>query len=110
MLTIETCCESVLIRISKDNFAKLLHRSHYRLLACDALFEQLFMFERKSSVFKGCASERYKSMVAFRPDIFRKISFKTIALLPRSLAIKPPPHKNNDTARADMNNLPKYLP
>lgn len=22
----------------------------------------------------------------------------------------PPPHKNNDTPRADMNNLPKYLP
>lgn len=32
VLTIETCCESVLIRISKDNFAKLLHRSHYRPL------------------------------------------------------------------------------
>lgn len=39
----------------------------------------MFMLERKSFVFKGCASERYKSMVAFRPDIFRKISFKTIA-------------------------------
>lgn len=80
VLTIETCCESVLIRISKDNFTKLLHRSHdIARRACDVLFEQLFMLERKSSVFKGSAYERYKSMVAHRPDIFRRVSLKTIA-------------------------------
>lgn len=80
VLTIETCCESVLIRISKANFTKLLHRSHdIARRACDVLFEQLFLLERKSSVFKGSAYERYKSMVAHRPDIFRRVSLKTIA-------------------------------
>lgn len=80
VLSVETCCESVLIRISKQDFMALMRRSHdIALWACDVLFEQLFMLERKTSTFTGSAYERYKSMVAHRPDIFQKVPLKVIA-------------------------------
>lgn len=80
VLSIETCCESVLIRIPKQEFMALMRRSHeIALWACDVLLEQLFMLERKTTTFTGDAYERYKSMVAHRPDIMQQVPLKIIA-------------------------------
>ena len=80
VLTIEACCDSVVIRIAKQDFMELLHRSpDIAQWAFDVVMEQLFVLERKTHLFTGNAYERYESMMDNRPDIFLKVPLRIIA-------------------------------
>lgn len=76
----ETCCDSVIMKISKAKFLGLANRSHdFAEWMMFMSIGQLFFFERKREVMNGTAKERFKALIENRPEIMENVSQKIIA-------------------------------
>lgn len=74
------CCDSVVMKQSKERFDKLIAESHeFAQWALSMAQCQLFFFEKKNSVISGDARERFVSLAKNRPEIFQKVPMKIIA-------------------------------
>lgn len=74
------CCESVVVRISKEKFDKLIEESHeFARWVLSMTQCQLFFYEMKNSMISGDARERFKSLAINRPELFSKVPMKIIA-------------------------------
>jgi CRP-like cAMP-binding protein len=77
---LESCGDSVIMRVAKADFEKLLKESRdftnwmYRM----SIF-QLYAWEMKSTLINGTAKERFEALVKNRPEIIDKVSLKVIA-------------------------------
>ena len=74
------CCDSVVMKQSKEHFDKLIAESHdFARWVLSMAQCQLFFFEKKNSVISGNARERFISLAKNRPEIFQKVPMKIIA-------------------------------
>lgn len=77
---IESCGKSTVMKVARVDFDELLKTSHdflnwmFRMQAA-----QLWLHEKKLSVFNGTAMERFEALVKKRPEILQKVSSKVIA-------------------------------
>ena len=77
---IEACCESVVLKVTKENFDHLLQESHeFALWALSMTQCQLYFYEMKNSVINGDAKERFLSLCRNRPEIVAKVPLGMIA-------------------------------
>lgn len=78
---VETCCETELLVISRDDFWKAAETSHELALwllryAHGELFYQEYKY---AAIYNGTAAERYRKMMTDRPSIIENVSQKIIA-------------------------------
>ncbi len=79
-IRLESCCDSTVYRISKEDFLRLAKESHdFANWLLDYAFEQIFAFERKKAYISGDALDRYESLVAKRPELIQKVPLRVIA-------------------------------
>ena len=77
---VETCCESVVIKIRKKHYDKMVATSHeFARWALKMSQAQLYFFEKKNYVINGDAAERFIAILENRPDIIQKVPMKIIA-------------------------------
>lgn len=77
---VEACCDSVCLRLSKNNFDTLIDQYHaFAKWISRMLFCQMYFFEMKASVIQGSAKERFLSLIKNRPEIMGKVQLKIIA-------------------------------
>lgn len=77
---IEACCESTVVRITRQRYDTLTAQSHdFARWALQMAHGQLFFFEMKNSVINGDAKERFLSPVKNRPEIMEKVPLKFVA-------------------------------
>lgn len=78
---VESCCDSELLVISHADFWKAAEASHdLALWMLRYAHGELFYQEYKNAVVhNGSAAERYRKMLADRPEIIRNVSQKMIA-------------------------------
>lgn len=78
--TYQACCDSVVYHCRVRDFDDLIKTNHEfaQWVLCYAQC-QLYHFEKKNSLINGDATERFKSMLRNRPEIFEKVSKKAIA-------------------------------
>lgn len=78
---VETCIDSDLFVISRDNFWKAAEQSHeLSLWLLHYAHGELFFQEHKNSaVNNGTAAERYRKMIGDRPSIIENVSQRIIA-------------------------------
>lgn len=76
----EACCDSVVMRISKEKFDNLITTSHeFAQWALSIAHSTLFLQEFKTRVLKGSIKERYVSLIKSRPEIMRDVPLGFIA-------------------------------
>jgi CRP-like cAMP-binding protein len=77
---IESCNESVVVKITRTNFDNLMKESNdfaqWMLRLSSA---QLWQFEMKLAVVNGTAKERFKALIKNRPEILENVSAKIVA-------------------------------
>lgn len=79
-LIIESCCDSVMLRISKADMMKLIRESlEIANWMVDKAFSQFYWFEKKGTVIVGDASEKYFNLLHNRPELLQKVPLKTIS-------------------------------
>lgn len=79
-IKLESCCDSIVYRISKENFLGLARDSHdFANWLFDYSLEQLYALERKKAYISGDALDRYESLVAKRPELLQKVPLRVIA-------------------------------
>lgn len=77
---LEACTESVVLKVSKKDFDKILMEHHeFALWMYTMAMAQIFVFEMKLSLINGTAKERYSSLFKNRPDIINSVSMKLLA-------------------------------
>lgn len=77
---VEACCDSVVLKLSKNDFDALIDRYHvFAKWISRMLFCQMYFFEMKTSVIQGSAKERFISLIKNRPEIMEKVQLKIIA-------------------------------
>ncbi len=77
---LEACCPSVVMKVTKAQFAELAHRSHdFAEWMMYMSLEQLMFHEKKQQVVNGDAKERFESLIEYRPEIIENVSSKIIA-------------------------------
>lgn len=77
---IEACCDSLVLKLSKNDFDALIDRYHvFAKWISRMLFCQMYFFEMKTSVIQGSAKERFISLIKNRPEIMEKVQLKIIA-------------------------------
>jgi len=80
LITIESCGDTELMMISKQDFMNLCHHSiGFSNWALDNALGQLWSLEVKSTFIAGDAYDRYYSLVKKRPNILQKVPLKIIA-------------------------------
>jgi len=80
LITIESCGDTELMMISKQDFMNLCYHSvGFANWALDNALGQLWSLEVKSTLIAGDAYDRYYSLVKKRPEILQKVPLKTIA-------------------------------
>lgn len=74
--SVYSCCDSVLLRLSKKDFDMMMKRSHeFAIWMFHCMMEELYFQEKKNStVFNGLAKERFKALWIQRPEIIMKVS------------------------------------
>lgn len=78
--THEACCRSLLLRVSRESFNRLIDESHdFAKWALVNAQQQLYFFERKNRLIQGSARERYESLLKNRPEVARNVPLKMIA-------------------------------
>ncbi len=78
--TIEACCPSRLLRVSKKDFDQLLRSNNdFAWWVIGNLQCQNYYYEMKHNVIKGTARERYEALVKNRPELLRNVPLKVIA-------------------------------
>ncbi len=76
----EACCDSVVMKITKDKFEELIRQSHdFAQWMMWMSMSQLWFYEKKRTVLNGDAKERFESLVRNRPEIIEKVQAKIIA-------------------------------
>jgi|GEM_PF-219329 len=79
-LIIESCCDTVMLQIKKAKLMKLISESlEIANWVVDKSFSQFYWFEKKSTIIRGDASERYFNLLHNRPELLQKVSLKTIS-------------------------------
>lgn len=74
------CTKSVVKKIPKAFFDEMIQDSHvFSNWIYSVSIHQLYALERKVSLIKGTAKERYLSLIKNRPDIIKNVSMKIIA-------------------------------
>lgn len=78
--TYQACCDSVVYHCRVRDFDDLI-KTNYEFAQWVLCYAQcqLYHFEKKNSLINGDATERFKSMLRNRPEIFEKVSKKAIA-------------------------------
>jgi CRP-like cAMP-binding protein len=77
---LESCGESVVGRISKNDFEEIMSESHeFALWMWSLSLGQLHSNELKVSIINGQARERFMSLVKNRPEIIARVPMNTIA-------------------------------
>jgi CRP-like cAMP-binding protein len=77
---LESCGESVVMRISKSDFDEMMKESHeFSQWMWSLSLGQLYSNELKVSVINGQAKERFVSLVKNRPEIIARVPSQTIA-------------------------------
>ncbi|MDR2890299.1 MAG: Crp/Fnr family transcriptional regulator [Alistipes sp.] len=77
---LESCGQSVVMRISKTELDAMARRSHeFALWLVDIHLEQLYSNELRYAVINGQAKERFRSLVENRPEIMARVPLKVIA-------------------------------
>lgn len=80
VLTIEACCDSVMMKISKEKMdALLLESIEFANWGMNVMFEQLYTIERKRTIIVGDAYERYTNLVKKRSELLQKVPLRIIA-------------------------------
>lgn len=87
----ESCCNTVLLKISKAKIDGLLSQSvDFKNWMLRMSLEQLWCWEMKVSVINGTARERFETLLKVRPEILQKVSSKIVAsyigIIPSSLS------------------------
>ena len=101
VITIEACCDSVIMKISKQDIDKLIHESvEFANWSLNVTLQQLYGIERKRTVIVGNAYERYNSFVKKRAALLQKVPLRIIAsylgITQQSLSrLRNPRYKNN---------------
>lgn len=76
----EACCDSVVMRVSKERFDELIAISHeFARWALSIAHATLYLDEYKSSVIRGDIKERYIALIKKRPEIMRDVPLGFIA-------------------------------
>lgn len=78
---VETCCPSVILRISEQDFWDVVNSDHkLALYMLHYAYGELFYQEYKNSnTHNGTASERFEAMLADRTEIIEKVPQRIIA-------------------------------
>lgn len=78
---VETCCPSVILRISEQDFWEVVNSDHnLALWMLHYAYGELFYQEYKySNTHNGTASERFEAMLTDRPIIIEKVPQRIIA-------------------------------
>jgi CRP-like cAMP-binding protein len=77
---LEACCESVVMKIPKAKFTKLIEESNdFAQWVLWLWAAQSCLNEKKLAVVNGDAKERFESLVKNRPEIIEKVPKKIIA-------------------------------
>lgn len=78
--TIEACCPSVLLHLTRHQYDQLLKESHefehWRLMMA---YNTLWVNDYKKTVFQGDAKSRYLALLDKRPEILKNVPLKIIA-------------------------------
>jgi CRP-like cAMP-binding protein len=76
----EACCDSVVLKITKDKFDELVRESHdFAQWMLSMSLSQLWFYEKKRTVLNGDAKECFESLMRNRPEILEKVQAKIIA-------------------------------
>ena len=76
----QACCDTVLMRVSKEKFDELIATSHeFAQWALSLAHGTLYYQEFKSRAIKGTVKERYTSLIKGRPEIIQKVPLGFIA-------------------------------
>lgn len=77
---IEACSKSLVLKISRNDFNKLLEEEIDFVKWNMHLYAfQLFLFERRRYILNGSTIEKYNILLRSRPEIFQKVPLKIIA-------------------------------
>ena len=79
-LQLEACMASVVLKISKSDFEKLIDESHeFAKWVISMEQSQLYSYEMRMKVINGTAKERFLGLIKSRPGIMEKIPQGIIA-------------------------------
>jgi CRP-like cAMP-binding protein len=77
---LETCCTSVVMKISKRGLVQFIDRSHEFAKGIMTLsLEQLYANDKKLSLINGRANERFMALIQNRPEIMSRVPLNIIA-------------------------------
>lgn len=78
---VEACCESVVLRVPRTAYDKLVATNHdfTRWMLSLSQIELFFQEYKNSSVNNGSAGERFDSLLRLRPEIIANVPSKVIA-------------------------------
>jgi CRP-like cAMP-binding protein len=77
---VETCVESVVMKISKKEIESFIARSHeFSTWMLTLSLEQLYTNEKKLSIINGLAENRFNALMHNRPEIMANVPLKIIA-------------------------------
>lgn len=80
IIRIEACCETVMLRISKDTYDRMMHESHEFCMWTAGVFTRRSCYdELKAKVMNGDARWRYEWLEKCRPELFDNVPLKAIA-------------------------------
>ncbi len=76
----EVCTDSRVIKISKQDYDRLMEESHdFSRFMVGIFLGQVFFYERKCQYSLGDAKERYHKLMEDHPNIMNQVSLQTIA-------------------------------
>ena len=77
---VEPCCETVVLRISKSAFDRMVEKYHeFSRWALSMAQCQMYFYEKKNAVINGDDRERFLSLVNNRPEIMETVSMRKVA-------------------------------
>jgi CRP-like cAMP-binding protein len=77
---LEACCDSVVMRVSKEQFTGFANRSNdFAQWMMYMSLEEHMYHEKKRELVNGDARERFEAMILNRPEIIENVSSKIIA-------------------------------
>jgi len=80
VITIEACCDMIMMRIDVKDMAKLIEESlQFAHWALSMVIGQLYILEKKRDLIAGDAYERYSNLIINRPQLFQRVPLKAIA-------------------------------
>lgn len=80
ILRIEACCPTILLRVTKENYDRMMRESHEFCLWMSGVFSRRSTFaELKAKMMDGDARWRYEWLEKCRPELFDHVPLKAIA-------------------------------